>query len=217
MWPSLTDFHIVTGFEMSTGKYSMRGADRSFPRPPIHEEADHEWSSDSDDWDEEDRLEHEHGNTPIYGFRIRPEVAYFDTLAISIARAAICMPKLNALSLEILSRHCESNTPGGYHGWGFHFRSGNDARNGRDTLPEAYEWLGIDSNSLERPRTEWVFECPHAQVQWEEPEAAKVLWREKFEIIDFDVMTLEFDKTCKSINWARRRNGMVLDTEGIAP
>jgi len=48
LWPSLFYFHIITGLEISAGEYSMRGANRSFPYPPIHLQVDHDWTSDSD-------------------------------------------------------------------------------------------------------------------------------------------------------------------------
>jgi hypothetical protein len=212
LWPSLTNFHIVTGLETSAGTYSLRGADRSFPYPPIHLQMDHDWTSDSDDWDDEARLEHELGNEPIYGFRIRPKPAYFNTLALSIARAAVCMPKLAALSLEILSHYyCEPYNEGRYHGWGFHFRSGNAAKTGRRSLPERYEDTKIDDIDLEHPRTEWVFECPHLQVQWEEPEEAKTLWQEKFADVDFDVITMEYDEDTEHRHWERRRDNILLE------
>lgn len=130
-WPNLTNLHIMTGFATAAGGYSMRRADTSLPRPQIVTQHGHESWSDSDLWDEEQRLEHEFGNEPIYQYRVRPKPAYFDSLAVKIARAAICMPKLNALSLDIPSYNAEYHSHYGYQHWGFHFRSGNHARHGR--------------------------------------------------------------------------------------
>jgi hypothetical protein len=220
LWPSLFDFHIVTGLETSAGEYSLLGADRSLPYPRITLQADHDWVSDSEDWDDEDRLRHELGNEPIHGFRIRPNPAYFDTLAVSIARAAACMPKLAALSFEILSIYCEDHQWGDYYGWGIHFRSRTitknaryNIRNIRYSLGEQFEDTPIDSINLERPRTEWVLECPHLQVQWEEPEEAKALW-ERFADVDFDVLTMEYDENTEHRVWERRRIGTFIERVG---
>jgi hypothetical protein len=209
LWPSLFSFHIVTGLETSAGEYSLRGADRALPYPRITLQADHDWVSDSEDWDDEDRLRHELGNEPIHGFRIRPNPAYFDTLAISIARAAACMPRLAALSLEVLSIFFETYRVGYYHGCGFHFRSGNDAKTGRYNLPDLYEETYMDNINLDHPRIEWVFECPYLQVQWEEPEEAKALWQERFTGVEFHVMTMEYDKNTEDRVWERRRNNVL--------
>lgn len=190
LWPNLTDMHVWTAFETADGGYWMRGSDPNLPHHPFVWDYDRFEERDSDDdYEESDRLQRYAGNGPYRLFRDRPKPDRFDTLAISIARAASCMPKLKSITLEISARN--ENAIDDYQGWGFVFRSGEDAR-GPGTHKRLYRGCpGIDNYTLERPRTEWVFQCPSCQVQWEEPEEAKALWREKYPNIDMDIVTCE--------------------------
>ncbi|KAF1346342.1 hypothetical protein EJ07DRAFT_160536 [Lizonia empirigonia] len=99
-----------------------------------------------------------------------------------------------------------------YEGWTFYYRASNDARFA-SRYPKLYFFKhepGLDRTDIERPRTEWVFQCPHAHLQWEEPEAAKAVWREKCPRIDFDVLALDVD----GMSWERRRNGNLVPLLG---
>jgi hypothetical protein len=130
----------------------------------------------------------------------------------SASRAATAMPKLEYFDLEFnVSRqglldpditlfHQRLGHRGGfnpyvhhqYGGWAFYFRASNKARFA-SKYPKLY-WFehepGLDRTEIKRPRTEWVFQCPYGEVQWEEPEAAKALWRGKCLQADFDPVTL---------------------------
>jgi hypothetical protein len=48
------------------------------------------------------------------------------------------------------------------------------------------------------------------EVQWEEPEPAKALWREKCPRVDFDLVTLGEG----GLTWERRRNGELVPLFG---
>lgn len=186
---------------------------------------------DSDSDDDDTERYRAVGAWPARRFLTRPEPAFFDQLAISIARAAAHMPKLEYLDLEfnashqgllkpnITSFHQGGGHQGGfrptfhqYEGWTFYYRASNDARFASH-YPKLY-WFehepGLDRTDIERPRTEWVFQCPHDDLQWEEPEAAKAVWREKCAQIQFDVVTLDGDGT----SWERRRNGNLVPLLG---
>jgi hypothetical protein len=99
-----------------------------------------------------------------------------------------------------------------YEGWAFYFRASNEARFA-SKYPKLY-WFehepGLDWTEIERPRTEWVFQCPYSEVQWEESEAAKALWREKFPQVDFNLVT--FGESGRA--WERRRNGELVPLLG---
>lgn len=115
----------------------MRSAD-TFPENTRH--IDHYWDSEGyqgsepySDAEEEFRDE-ESGNWTVHYFRIRPVPELFDTLAISIARAISCMPKLGYLDPEFSVAHRRPNDGDFYdhfkiyQGWASYFRSGNDAK-----------------------------------------------------------------------------------------
>jgi len=65
----------------------------------------------------------EFADLPCQHFRVRPEPEYFDILAVSIARAATCMPKLLAMTFHMTAANMERHSD--YAGWGFHFREWN--------------------------------------------------------------------------------------------
>lgn len=160
----------------------------------------------------------------------RSEPAFFDELAMSMAEAVAH----KYLDLEFNASHQGNVKPepfhdfhyqqghrrhGGrhhrfhqYEGWTFYFRASNEARFA-SKYPKLY-WFehepGLNRTNIERPRTEWVFQCPHSHLQWEEPETVKALWRDKFPQIDFDVVALDGDGT----SWERRRDGEVVSLLG---
>lgn len=236
IWPNLRILDISTGLERASGDYWLRPS-TDFPH---HERYD--WPDDAnyrrfyDDDDDVDVTDADRerwravGNWPSRLFLTRPEPAFFDELAMSIASAVNCMPKLEYLDLEFnaahqgrthgeatfLGRHQRHagfrNTYHQYEGWSFYYRASNDARFASD-YPKLlwYEHEpGLDRTNIERPRTEWVLQCPHRDIQWNEPEAAKELWRKKCPQIDFDVITLNGDGTA----WERRREGDLIPLLG---
>ncbi|KZM27967.1 hypothetical protein ST47_g881 [Ascochyta rabiei] len=193
-WPNLRILDISTGLERPSGDYWLRA------------------------W-------------PVRRFLTRPEPAFFDELAVSMARAVSSMPKLEYLDLEFNASHQGALKPdvtnynqaptryGGfrphlhqYEGWTFYFCASNEAKfASKYSRPYWFEHKpGLDRTDIERPRTEWVFQCPHGHLEWEEPEVAKVLWREKCPHIDFDVVALDGVGT----SWERRRNGNLVPLLG---
>jgi hypothetical protein len=227
LWPNLRILDISTGLERASGDYWLRPSTNY----PDHERYD--WPDDryyghvSDDPEDITDADRERwraiGEWPPRRFLTRPEPAFFDELAMSIARAATHMPRLEYMDLEFNAKH-QGRTHGEatflghfgrtggvpttfhqYQGWSLYYRAFNSARFASE-YPKMY-WFqhepGLDRTNIERPRTEWVFQCPHGDLQWEEPEAAKELWRRKCLQVDFDVMTLNSDGTA----WERRRDG----------
>jgi hypothetical protein len=227
-WPNLRILDISTGLERSTGDYWLRSA----ADYPHHPRFDYPGAEDSDSEDAETEAYRKVGSWPPRRFRTRPEPDFFDELAVCISRAAAAMPKLEYFDLEFNASHQGLLEPditlfhqglghrGGfnpnvhhqYEGWAFYFRASNEARFA-SKYPKLY-WFehepGLDRTEIERPRTEWVFQCPYGEVQWEEPEAAKALWREKRPQIDSDLVTLGEGGRA----WERRRNGELVPLLG---
>lgn len=191
----------------------MRSAD-NFPAqlPTYYDES----GPGSEDLSDDELLYEELGYCPARLFRQRPEPEVFDELAINIARAVACMPKLTYINMEFSAFHRDSNTNGafehfkGYEGWAFYFRSTNNARFASKYFYEEWCEPGPDFTAIECPRTEWIFQCPYRQVQWEEPDAAKALWREKFPNIHFDLVTKDYNDDSGCETWERRREGMLI-------
>lgn len=156
------------------------------------------------------------GSWPVLYFRVRPEPALFDALAISIARAVSHMPKLAYLNLEFNAHHRGPNNGGtyqhfkDYQGWACYFRKKNSIRFASTCFANEWPHPGPDYTDIERPRLEWVFQCPFREVQWRQPEEADELWRKSFPDVDFDLVTLDY----KAGKWfdtsERRREGRVI-------
>lgn len=232
-WPNLRILDISTGLERPSGDYWLRPA-ANYPEHELYH-----WTAlealypdyDNDEDNDDSERYRAAGAWPARRFLTRPEPAFFDELAISMARAVTCMPKLEYLDLEfnashqgdlepdVIHFHRGSGHKGGlqctfhqYEGWTFYFRASNKARFA-SKYPKLY-WFehepGLDRTDIEHPRTEWVFQCPHGHLRWGEPEAAKVLWRKKCPKIEFDVVALDSD----SKSWERRRNGNLVPLLG---
>lgn len=225
-WPNLQILDISTGLERPSGDYWLRPA-ANYPHHELYA-----WPGDDDDDDDIASEKYRAvGAWSSRRFLTRPEPACFDELTVSMARAVARMPKLEYLDLEFNASHQRSLEPtltlvpqvprrhGGLHhryhqyeGWSFYFRVSNEARFA-SKYPKLH-WFehepGLDRTDIEQPRTEWVFQCPHGHLQWEEPEAAKALWRESFPLIDFDVVALNGDET----SWERGRDGELVPLLG---
>lgn len=213
MWPYLKEVYIVTGIENAEGGYWLRPSDKSIPWWRYEDEnldGMTPWT-----WDEDRRLNAIFGNYPSCMHLDRPDPRQFDALAISIARAVSCMPKLRSFTLQFISERCP-DLPYYHRGWGFFLRSPPDV--GAPDLCAAHEYywpyLGIDwrKDRTRKARTEWVFQCPFKQVQWEEPEEAKKLWSLRFPGIKRDIVTLEKkkgveEKRALMIHWRRNWDG----------
>lgn len=235
IWPNLRILDIGTGLERASGDYWLRPS-TDYPDHERYNWPDDRYYRHSSSDDDEDVTDADRerwravGNWPPRRFLTRPEPAFFDELAMSIARAVTHMPKLEYLDLEFNAEH-QGRTHGeptffGHHsrgpnppttfhqyeGWSFYYRASNDARFASE-YQKSY-WFrhepGLDRTDIERPRTEWVFQCSHGDLQWEEPEAAKELWRRKCSQNDFDVITLNGDGTA----WERRRDGDLIPLLG---
>jgi hypothetical protein len=170
--------------------------------------------TDSEDFTDDQLFDQGLGYWPCRLFRIRPEPKLFNELALNIAHAANCMPKLAYFNLEFTALHRAEDQNGTfenfetYEGWAFYFRSGNEAKFASAFFQDQWHQPGIDGTEISRPRTEWVFQCPYTQVQWEEPAEAKSLWRKKCPDIDFDMVTLNYDDDdTGDETWERRRDG----------
>ena len=216
LWPNLSVLDIRTGFETADGKYWMRPAS-TFPAELP--------SSNYEDEDEHIgyygecyHLGKSLGLWPLRLFRIRPEPELFNELAISIARAAACMPKLKYMNFEFDSLHRIGSDRFRYkhfltyEGWAFYFRANNESRFASKyfgTSDGNFHEPGPDRTNIERPRTEWVFQIPYSEVQWQEPEEAQELWRAKFAQIDLDLVTLDYNDEIGG-TWERRRAGEVI-------
>jgi hypothetical protein len=227
VWPNLRILDISTGLERASGDYWLRPA-ADYPEHERYDwPDDEEFPEDSDDPDDITDADRERwraiGSWPVRRFLTRPEPAFFDELAMSIACAAYYMPKLEYMDLEFNATHQGrahgeetflsgyGSTYGGpsdfhyYQGWSFYYRASNSARFA-SKYPKMC-WFqhepGLDRTNIERPRTEWIFQCPYRDLQWNEPEGAKELWRRRCSQIDFDVITLNDDGTA----WERRRDG----------
>ncbi|KAH6620569.1 hypothetical protein C7974DRAFT_415770 [Boeremia exigua] len=212
-WPNLKVFDITTGFEMATGEYWFR-SDEDYPS------LDGNFYGARGNWDPEeqtaeDLLYTRAGLMPMRCFRTRPKPKLFDELALSVSHAAAQMPKLEYFDLEFNAMHQKKSSRGTfnkefeeYEGWGFYFRASDQAKFA-STFVKPY-WFkhkpGIDLTNIDRARTEWVFQCPYEQVQWEEPEEAKLLWQERSAHVDFDVVTFDYNNQ----RWERRRNGALI-------
>ncbi|KAJ4343363.1 hypothetical protein N0V95_006697 [Ascochyta clinopodiicola] len=212
-WPNLRVLDVATGFERPTGDYWFR-SDEDYPDHHRYDPARYE-DSDSEELTAEDTLYRLAGVIPHRYFLTRPEPKLFDQLALSIARAVARMPKLEYFDLEFNATHQRKSYRGifddkfeEYEGWAFYFRASNEARFA-STYAKPY-WFkhkpGIDLTEIGPMRTEWVFQCPYRQVQWEEPEEARLIWQERSSQIDFDMVTFDRD----NILWERRRNGELI-------
>ncbi|KAJ8109169.1 hypothetical protein OPT61_g7659 [Boeremia exigua] len=191
IWPNLRVLDISTGLERASGDYWLRPA----ADYPEHERYDWGRIEDERDYpgDEHTRRLIVTGGWPPRRFLTRPEPAFFDELANSIAYADCGSPR------------GFQNYFHQYEGWSFYYRASNNARFASG-YPKVF-WFdhepGLDRTEIERPRTEWVFQCPYGDLQWAEPDAAKDLWRKRCAQIHFDVVALNGDGT----SWERRRNG----------
>lgn len=219
LWPNLSILDIRTGFETADGKYWMRPAS-TFPAQLPNS------NYEDEDEDEDEHLEYygdfyhlgkSLGLWPLRLFRMRPEPELFNELAISIARAASCMPKLKYMNFEFDSLNRNQSERFRYkhfltyEGWAFYFRANNEARFASKYFGSASNGHepGPDRTNIERPRTEWVFQIPYSEVQWQEPEEAQELWRAKFAQIDLDLVTLDYNDEIGG-TWERRRAGEVI-------
>jgi hypothetical protein len=219
-WPNMEILDVRTGQETALGDYWLRelaGFPNDYDRSYWDEQSSYHGSEPYSDAEEE-RIDREIGMWPVRLYRVRPEPESFTALANSIARAALCMPKLAYMNMELDGSH-RINAGGGwyknfksYRGWSFYFRSGNKARFVSDMERDTHMGnAGIDWTDVDRPRTEWVFQVPYGQIQWEEPEEAKELWRSKFASIDMDLVTLAHDEHGFGI-WERRREGKLIQS-----
>jgi hypothetical protein len=229
LWPNLRILDIRTGIERADGRYWLRGPDSSTPVEQVHTTgSDDDLPSDYDADDEEHVWGKTLGSWPDHIYLVRPEPALFDELALNIARAVSHMPKLTYMNAEFMRDwkeyypNARPETPDGlkeYMGWAFYFRASNDDRH----THASFEALNRPINrhaepgpyytEIERPRTEWVFQCPYLQVQWDEPEEAKALWKRKFPEMDMDLVTQGYDEEGIGKFWERRRNGELVDSD----
>lgn len=224
LWPNLKVIDIRTAFETAGGGYWMCSADDVRVR-----ELSYNWcigdfgdtvSSDEEDSDEEDPSWEKWGYWPTRLFRQCPDPAIFNDLAISIARAVNHMPRLTYLNLEFDSPHkihiLRELSPGfeSYHGWAFYFRCSNESKFASTYLGlyRSYVDPGIDETEIDCPRSEWVFQCPYNQLQWEEPQESKHLWKKRFPGTAFDVVTLEFGGPVESMVWNRHRERRLIES-----
>jgi len=202
--PHLQHLAVTTSVETAAGRFCLLGADSRYPHPLTQMDPDTLASPGEDltpeDWadldDPEEVRDRDTGQYPIRSFRIRPEHGYFDSLAISIAKAASCMPKLRSLTwvLDSLNGRLGSRSGeyGGYMGGG----------------------AAIDIKDLPNPRIEWVFHCPERQLLgWKQPEEASRLWKEKCPGIDIDILTCEYTEEGDETNWERWREGSLIDLD----
>jgi hypothetical protein len=105
LWPNLSVLDIRTGFQTADGKYWMRLASTFPAQLPDSIYQDEDEDEDLETHDECYLLGKFLGYWPLRLFRIRPEPELFNELAISIARAAVCMPKLKYMNFEFDSFH----------------------------------------------------------------------------------------------------------------
>lgn len=108
-WPNLRILDISTGLERASGDYWLCPA-ADYPEHERYDwPDDEEFPEDSDDSDSIDDSERERcravGDWPVRRFLTRPEPAFFDELAMSIACAATYMPRLEYLDLEFNAAH----------------------------------------------------------------------------------------------------------------
>ena len=215
-WPNLTTLDIRAGLETAAGDYCMQGVE-NYTLPNSYSYSDSDSDSDSDPdlvtcTHREYRFrpfDRSAGDLPYRSFRFRPETEYFDTLAVSIARAAFHMPKLMSISLYMTSAKSPFHDRSNHRHSGLFFRAGNGAIKayGRLQRPHFYAVPSIDCHDLETPRSEWVFQCPFSQLHWEEPEEAKTLWRARFPDMIFDIVTHAWNVSAQTLTVERQRDG----------
>lgn len=210
LWPNLSTMDIRTGFETAAGSYWMR-SDSAYPANTHHLKYYFDYEPDSSDSSNTALAK-----SPVMYFRIRPEPSLFDALAVSIASAISQMPKLAYLNIEFNAHHRGPKTEWSehfknYEGWACYFRAGNNARFASPCFRSEWPDPGPDWTNIERPRLEWVFQCPFAEVQWKQPDEADALWRERFPDIDFDLIPLVYQGYKWYDTWERRRDGKVID------
>jgi hypothetical protein len=189
-WPNLHTLAIRTSTETAEGRWVLHPQDPRF--------AFFEYAEDMD-WDFEDleelianseqlTVEFESGTYPQHTFRARPEHTFFNTLAMSIARAASNMPKLKELLYDMES---SARDPSGdrIHGYAFSFHGGDDKQ---------------------PPRTDWVFPCYHGQlIGWSQPAEASRVWKEKCGggLIE-NVLALDDESHGGETSWKVWQNGL---------
>jgi len=228
IWPNLRVLDICTGLERASGDYWLRPA----ADYPEHERYDWRSIEDESEYFDDDNTRRliATGLWPSRRFLTRPEPSFFDELARCIAHAVEQMPKLEYLDLEFNAKHQgrhyldkdflgdRGSAPGfrenfhQYEGWSFHYRASNKAKFA-SKYPKTHMFEhepGLDRTKIERPRTEWVFQCPFRDLQWEEPDAAKDSWRKRCAQTDFDIIALSSHGT----SWERRRNGELISLLG---
>jgi hypothetical protein len=213
-WPNLTTLDIRTGFEAAAGVYWMRNAS-DYPSSTFG--LDYHWTYDApEDSDSDFNDDAAPGSWPVLYFRIRPDPPLFDTLATSIARAISHMPQLVYLNLEFNAVHRGPKSGSyehfaKYQGWACYFRASNTARFASTCFEDEWPQPGPDFTEIERPRLEWVFQCPFREVQWRQPDEAEVLWRARFPDMDSDLVTLDYGEDDEGYKtWERRREGVVV-------
>lgn len=146
--------------------------------------------------DEDLVFEAEHGSYPRYTIRVRPNHKYFDSLALSIARAARNMSKLKEFFFDMASSACESFTDLRTvrirsHAFSFHPGGGG--------LPT---------------RVDWVFPCYHGQlIDWSPPAEASNLWRKKGgrDLIE-NMLALKDHESYEPTSWQIWRGGQEIGT-----
>ena len=110
IWPNLRILDISTGLERASGDYWLRPS-TDFPHHERYDWPDRYYRTTDDDEDYADVTDSDRerwravGNWPPCRFLTRPEPAFFDELAMSIASAVNCMPKLEYLDLEFNAAH----------------------------------------------------------------------------------------------------------------
>lgn len=208
-WPNLEEVYIITGLEHAAGGYWLRPSDEDLVAFDYYD--DRSASSSPVCCDEDERLMRLFGNYRMCNYRDRPDPSHFDSLAMNIARAISSMPKLQNFTLQFRSS-LRFEDEGFFAGWGFCFRS--------VAKPNPWVWYSdldfhldaaIDWHELQRPTAEWVFQCPFKQVQWDQPEEAKMLWKNRFPGIRVDIVTLErmqhYENSPYDRTWRRWRDG----------
>ena len=208
-WQNLKNLAVSSSIETAAGNYCLLPADPRYPHPEPQLDQDEYGSpgeslhsEDLEDLEDSERQDRETGQHPVRLFRIRPDHGFFNDLAISVARAASRMPKLESLTLVLSAPN--SDTVDGYRGYALYFRIGNGWHR---AWCEPEEDAGIDQRELSKPRLEWVFQCPEKQLLgWAQPEEASRLWREKTPDIELDVLTFELKDENGDGEWRRKRD-----------
>lgn len=172
-WARLRDLQINTTIMIPAGGWSLQEPDLRFTA--------RDWS---------------YSASLVRGqlYRQRPIKAFFDTFAISVARAMIQMPQLRRLWYRAGPGFLE------HSGWEFVYRCGG--------LYEKDAALGRTANGMSK--IEWIIYSPKEQVQWKPPQEARRLWWDKCGgDLEEDLITLDVrDVELSSIGFTRTRDGV---------